>query len=81
MDNDLTRSGNRETPEQRITYKNPEGYNDPTPYGALKPMEPTKQDKNALRLIKCLITLIDINGYTLLGRLHLRDRQTGKEYR
>lgn len=70
----------RETPEGRISYKNPEGYADPTPYDALKRIDSTSADINALRLIKCILTLLDINGYTLIDRLHIRDRVTGREY-
>lgn len=70
-----------QTPESnRISYKNPEGYADPTPYDALKRMQRTDADINALRLIKCILTLLDINGYTLIDRLHIRDRLTGREY-
>lgn len=41
----------RENPESnRIEYKNPEGYADPTPYDALKRIQRTDADINALRL-------------------------------
>ena len=67
--------------ETRIEYKNPEGYADPMPYDALKRIDSASADVNALRLIKCILTLLDINGYTLIYRLHIRDRLTGREYR
>lgn len=64
----------------KLEYKNPEGYADQTPYDALKRMERTDADINAMRLIKCILTLLDINDYTLIDRLHIRDRLTGREY-
>ena len=67
-------------PRERIDYKNPEGYADPTPYNALRNMQRDNADINAMRLIKCILTLLDLNGYTLIGRLTIRDRLTGREY-
>ena len=81
MDRETRPNAMRETPDgNRISYKNPEGYADPTPYDALKRLERTNADINALRLIKCVLTLLDINGYVLIDRLHIRDRITGREY-
>lgn len=66
---------------ERIDYKNPEGYADPTPYHALRNLQRDNADINAMRLIKCILTLLDLNGYTLIGRLNIRDRLTGREYK
>lgn len=66
---------------ERIDYKNPEGYADSTPYNALRNLQRDNADINAMRLIKCILTLLDLNGYTLIGRLNIRDRLTGREYK
>jgi len=66
--------------ENLIPFKNPDGYPDPTPHDALRNIERTRDDINALRLIKCILTLLDINGYVLIDRLHIRDKLTGREY-
>lgn len=68
-------------PRERIDYKNPEGYADPTPYNALRNLQRDNADINAMRLIKCILTLLDLNGYALIGRLNIRDRLTGREYK
>ena len=70
--------------DNKLSYKNPEGYADPTPYSAIRNIEYSNRDSadvNAYRLIKCLLILLDINGYELIGRLHLRDKTTGREYK
>lgn len=68
---------------KELSYKNPEGYADTTPFHAIRNIYPQRDnaDINAYRLIKCLLTLLDINGYELIGRLHLRDKTTGREYK
>lgn len=65
---------------EKVEFKNPEGYADPTPYDAIRNIDRTSADINALRLIKCILTLLDINGYVLIDRLHIRDKLTGREY-
>lgn len=65
----------------RIEYKNPEDYPDPTPFEAYRNMQRDNADINAARLIKCILVLLDLNGYTLMERLHIRDNVTGREYK
>ena len=69
---------------ERLDYRNPEGYPDPTPYHAIRNIEYPERDSadiQAYRLIKCLLVLLDINGYELVGRLNIRDKHTGREYK
>ena len=54
---------------------------DATPYRALTNIgENDRADADAYRLIKSILTILNVSGYDLIGRLHLRDRTTGKEY-
>lgn len=62
---------------------NSEGYHDPTAYEALKPI--IKEDiaiQNKLnKLITDLKLVIDLSGFELIGRIQLKHRKSGKEFR
>lgn len=54
---------------------------DATPYRALTNIgENDRADADAYRIIKSILVILNVAGYELIGRLHLRDRVTGKEY-
>lgn len=68
-------------------YKNKEGYPDPTAGEALgavaKEERQEAKERNAAvtSLITMLKQIISLAGFELVGRIVLRDKETGKEYR
>lgn len=68
-----------------MAYKNQEGYADPTAGAAIHEAEPKARKKEynpeVTNLVNVLKQMIDIAGYEMVGRVTLRDRKTGKEYR
>lgn len=68
-------------------YKNQEGYADPTPGAALSNIlrEERQRDAERLAAISALIPVIKgaaaLVGFEVVGRITLKDRATGKEYR
>lgn len=69
-------------------YKNQEGYNDPTAGVAVgevtrEERQREAKEKNAAvtSLITMLKQIISLAGFELVGRIVLRDKETGKEYR
>lgn len=64
-------------------YKNNEGYQDQTAGQALKRVsaEERRRDGEVGILINMLKQIISLAGFELVGRIELKDRQTGKEYR
>lgn len=63
--------------------KNSSGYPDPTAYLATRNIirEENEQQKRVTALIGVLKYIIDMAGFDLLGRIEIRDRKTGREYR
>lgn len=68
-------------------YKNSEGYPDPTAgaaYSAIRQKE-RKRDADRLSAISTLILVIkgaaELAGFEVVGRITLKDKTTGKEYR
>ena len=67
--------------------RNAEHYADPTPTAALRNINKDERQKEAARLDKIgnLVPLLrqmaDIAGFEIIGRIPLRDKATGKEYR
>lgn len=67
--------------------RNAEHYADPTPTAAMKNIRKEERQKDAATMlqISILVTLLrqmaDIAGFEILGRIPLRDKATGKEYR
>lgn len=68
-------------------YRNKEGYPDPTAGEALgavaKEERQEARERNAAvtSLITMLKQIISLTGFELVGRIVLRDKETGKEYR
>lgn len=67
--------------------KNSEGYSDPTPGAAWSNMrrEERQQEAERLSAISNLIPVMkqtaELVGFEVIGRIALRDKATGKEYR
>lgn len=67
--------------------RNGEGYNDPTPGAAWNNMRKAEKQKEAERLavIRDLIPIMkqtaELAGFEVVGRITLKDKETGKEYR
>lgn len=66
-----------------MVYRNKEGYADPTAGAAIHEAETKKKEYNpeVTNLVSVLKQMIDIAGYEMVGRIVLRDKDTGKEYR
>jgi len=73
----------------KIPYRNHEGYADPTAYEALSAAMAAytaaphvdQEDIRAQRLIKAIKSMIDVAGYDLIARVQIKDRRTGRVYR
>ena len=67
--------------------RNAEHYSDPTPAAAMKNIRKDERQKDAATLLKIstivplLRQMADVAGFEILGRIPLRDKATGKEYR
>lgn len=66
-----------------MTCRNGEGYRDPTAWKAVGTVskEEKKKDKEVTSLIIMLKQIISLAGFELVGRIALKDKETGKEYR
>ena len=68
-----------------MVYRNKEGYADPTAGAAIHEAKPKakKREYNpeVTNLVSVLKQMIGIAGYEMVGRIVLRDKDTGKEYR
>lgn len=69
-------------------YKNAEGYSDPTPGEAMSNIRKEQRQQEAaerLALISGLIPVMkqtaELAGFEVVGRITLKDKETGKEYR
>lgn len=60
-------------------HNNSAGYSDPTAYEAIKNAD--KTDDLVNKLIKTIKAMIDLAGFEIVGRIGLRDKINGKEYR
>ena len=67
--------------------RNAEHYADPTPTAAMRNISRDEHQKEAARLdrigniVPLLRQMADIAGFEIMGRIPLRDKATGKEYR
>lgn len=59
--------------------KNVEGYDDPTPYKAVKRMQ-TEDDVRFYKLLHTIFHVCELAGFEVKGRVVLKDRKTGKIY-
>lgn len=69
-------------------YKNAEGYNDPTPGEAMSFIRKEQRQQEISerlavisRLIPILKQTAELAGFEVVGRITLRDKETGKEYK
>ncbi len=70
--------GNNKNP-----YFNSEGYADPTAFHALKPIikEESEMDRKVHMLITTLKNLVELSGFEFIGRIQVRHKNSGKEFR
>lgn len=67
--------------------RNAEHYVDPTPTAAMRNISRDEYQKEAARLdrvgniVPLLRQMADIAGFEIMGRIPLKDKATGKEYR
>lgn len=67
--------------------RNAEHYADPTPTAAMRNISRDEYQKEAARLdrvgniVPLLRQMADIAGFEIMGRIPLKDKATGKEYR
>lgn len=63
--------------------RNAEHYNDPTAYKAMKNIVLADREvkKKADNLIGTMKLLADLAGYEIVGRIHLRHKDSGAEFR
>lgn len=64
-------------------FYNSEGYPDPTAYNALKPIikEEHELDKKAHNLVNVLKFIVEWAGFEFVGRIKLKHKKTGKEFK
>lgn len=69
-------------------YKNAEGYSDPTPGEAMSNIRKEQRQQEAAerlavisRLIPVMKQTAELAGFEVVGRITLKDKGTGKEYR
>ena len=69
-------------------YKNAEGYSDPTPGEAMSNIRKEQRQQEAAerlavisRLIPVMKQTAELAGFEVVGRITLKDKATGKEYR
>lgn len=62
-----------------MDYKNNEGYTDSTAGRAIH--NAGKTPKHVLAVIEALRQVADVSGYEIQGRIWLKNKATGKEFR
>lgn len=69
--------------DKRNPRYNQSGCADPTAYEALKPIvkNEKKLDKRVHETIKVIKSIINLSGFELVGRIQIRDKKTGKEFK
>ena len=67
----------------KISYRNPEGYADPTAHDALASIVQAEEaaDQRCMLLIRVLKGAIELAGFELTERIVVRDKATGRVYR
>lgn len=63
-----------------ISRTNAEGYNDPTPYKAMKHMQ-TKDEVRYYKLLHTISHICELAGFKVEGRIVVQDTKTGKIYK
>ena len=64
-------------------FYNSEGYPNPTEYYAIKSIskEEKELDKKVHSLINVLKFIIDWAGFEVIGRIQIKDKKTGREFK
>ncbi len=62
-------------------YRNAEGYVDPTAYHGIRKAEGGAMKAKAGFLIKVIKFIAQESGFEIIGRIELRERKTGREFR
>lgn len=69
-------------------YKNAEGYSDPTPGEAMSNIRREQRQQETAerlavisRLIPVMKQTAELAGFEVVGRITLKDKETGREYR
>ena len=69
-------------------YKNADGYSDPTPGEAMSNIRREQRQQEVAerlavisRLIPVMKQTAELAGFEVVGRITLKDKETGKEYR
>lgn len=62
-------------------YYNSEGYADPTAYHGIRQAEGDYMRGKAGFLIRVLKFIVWESGFEVIGRIELRERKTGREFR
>jgi len=67
----------------RNPYFNESGCADPTAFNALKPIikEENDLDKKVHNLVNVLKFIVDWAGFEFIGRIQIKDKKTGKEFK
>lgn len=63
-----------------ISAKNLEGYNDYTPYKAMKNIQ-KEDDIRFYKLLHTIFHVCELAGFEVQGRIEMVDRKTGKIYK
>ena len=68
---------------RRNPYYNDSGCADPTAYEALKPIiqEDAALEKKVHNLINVLKFIVEWAGFEFIGRIKIRDKKSGREFR
>lgn len=66
-----------------MIYRNKEGYADPTAGEAIGTVarEEKKHNEEVTNLVNVVKQIINLAGFEMVGRITLKDKKTGKEYR
>ena len=64
-------------------YNNSEGYPDPTAFFGEKSIrkEEAELEKRAMQAVGTVKLLMELCGFSIVGRITLRDIKTGKEFK
>ena len=64
-------------------YQNAEGYSDPTAFYGMRNItkEEHEVEKTVHDLVHIIRDLCDIVGFEVVGRIHLKHKKTGREYK
>lgn len=58
---------------------NGSGYKDLTAYEGMKPV--VESEKRANKLIKSIKIMSDLAGFDVVGRIQIKDKKSGREYK